>query len=75
MQSTICKQPLTEKVRTALHSSPYLPKSQFTIETEQGHVKIEGTVGTFFQKQMAQEIVIRLDGVERVSNALQVAWT
>lgn len=75
MQATVCKKPLSDKVRTALDSSPYLPATQLTVETESGHVRIEGTVGSFFQKQMAQEIVIRLDGVERVNNELQVAWT
>ena len=74
MQASICQKPLSKKVRTALDSSPYLPKSQYTIETEQGHVRIEGKVGSFFQKQMAQEIVQRLEGVVRVNNALQVAW-
>ena len=75
MQATICPMPLSEKVRTALDSSPYLPKSQFNIEAERGSVRIEGTVGSFYQKQMAQEIVLRLDGVDRVNNDLRVAWT
>ena len=74
MQASICQKPLSQKVRTALDSSPYLPKSQYNIETEEGHVRIEGQVGSFFQKQMAQEIVLRLEGVVRVNNALQVAW-
>lgn len=74
MPATICPMPLSEKVRTALDSSPYLPKSQFSVEAEQGSVRIEGTVGSFYQKQMAQEIVLRLDGVDRLSNELQVAW-
>lgn len=74
MQATICPMPLSEKVRTALDSSPYLPKSQYNIEAEQGSVRIGGTVASFFQKQMAQEIVLRLDGVDQLSNDLQVAW-
>jgi osmotically-inducible protein OsmY len=45
------------------------------VEATDGHVLIEGTVGSFFQKQMAQEVVRRLDGVERVVNQLQVSWT
>jgi hypothetical protein len=32
-------------------------------------------VGSFFQKQMAQEVVLRLDGVQQIENQLQVCWT
>ena len=74
MEATACKMPLLDKVHNALSNSPYFPKSNFTVEADEGHVKIEGTVGSFYQKQMAQELLRRLDGVERVDNALQVNW-
>ena len=36
---------------------------------------LEGTVGSFYQKQMAQEVVRRLDGVQGIENQLQVSWS
>jgi osmotically-inducible protein OsmY len=37
-------------------------------------VRLQGTVGSFYQKQMAQELLRRVDGVERIENQLQVSW-
>ena len=31
-------------------------------------------MSTFFQKQMAQEAIRRVDGVEQIENLLQVNW-
>ncbi len=74
MEATLTARPLLEQVQGALNRSPYVSQKQVQIETIDGHVRLEGTVGTFFQKQMAQELVRRVDGVERVENRLQVNW-
>ena len=74
MEATLGPPPLLDKIQGALDSSPYLPNRQLRVEAQDGHVRIEGTVGSFFQKQMAQEVLLRLDGVERVENQLQVNW-
>ena len=75
MEATLISQPLLDQVQGALSNSPHVPSHQVRVETTDGHVRIEGTVGSFFQKQMAQEVVLRLDGVERIENQLQVSWT
>lgn len=67
--------PLQEAVTAALASSPYVAGSRVRIEAGSGSVRLHGDVGTYFEKQMAQEVVRRIDGVERVENLLQVAWT
>ncbi|HEX5103694.1 MAG TPA: BON domain-containing protein [Pirellulaceae bacterium] len=36
---------------------------------------LQGVVKTYFQKQMAQETVRRVAGVEEVENCLEVTWT
>lgn len=74
MEATLTTHPLLEQVRGALKRSSYITPNQVHIETTDGHVRLEGTVGTFFQKQMAQELVRRVDGVERIENQLQVNW-
>jgi osmotically-inducible protein OsmY len=75
MEATLSTTPLVEQVQSALNRNPYFPARKLRVEATDGHVLIEGTVGSFFQKQMAQEVVRRLDGVERVVNQLQVSWT
>jgi len=66
--------PLQEAVTAALASSPYVVGGRVRIEAGGGRVRLHGDVGTFFEKQMAQEVVRRIDGVEQVENLLQVAW-
>ncbi|MAD80129.1 MAG: BON domain-containing protein [Pirellulaceae bacterium] len=64
--------PLDERIDTVIHSSPYLAGRRFRFKTEADGVTLEGRVGSYFQKQMAQEIVLRIDGVSRIDNRLQV---
>lgn len=72
-QKAVC--PLNEAVFAALNSSPYVaPGARVRIEAGEGRVRLHGDVGTFFEKQMAQEVVRRIDGVQQVENLLQVAW-
>lgn len=67
-------EPLLDQVHGALQKSPYFSPSRFNIEAEDGNVRLRGTVKSFFQKQMAQELVRRVDGVQRIENQLQVNW-
>ena len=73
--NTAEKPSLCDKVSHALTVSPYIRGNRVRVEAGDGHVRLHGDVGTFFEKQMAQEVVRRLDGVQRVENLLQVAWT
>jgi len=72
--SSLPESPLLEKLRGALSQSHFLSPRQVRVETVGGNVRLEGTVGSFYQKQMAQELVRRVDGVETVENQLQVSW-
>lgn len=74
-QSAAAAEPgLAHTVHTALHQSPYLSADKFQVEAGEGHVRLHGEVGSYYEKQMAQETVLRIDGVERIENLLQVAW-
>jgi osmotically-inducible protein OsmY len=74
MELTAPTSSLLAQVQGALSSSPYVNLHSFHVEASGGTVRLHGQVGTFFQKQMAQELVRRLDGVERIENLLQVNW-
>ena len=66
--------PLQDQVKSVLSKSPYLSRKELRVEANNGHVRLEGTVDSFFQKQMAQELLRRVDGVEKIVNQLQVNW-
>jgi len=65
---------LIERVQTAIDSSPYLSGRKLRFETEEGRVTLRGVVDTYFQKQMAQEALRQVDGIDRIKNDLEVTW-
>lgn len=62
-----------ERVEVAVQSNPYLNGRRLRIEAEAGRVVLHGTVQSYFQKQMAQEALRRVDGVEGIENRLIVS--
>lgn len=63
---------LAQRVEVAVQSNPYLAGKTLRIETESGRVVLHGTVRSYFQKQMAQESLRRIDGVQGIENRLIV---
>ena len=66
--------PLFDRICDALTTNPHVPSQNVRVEAADGRVVLKGSVSTFFQKQMAQEAIRRLDGVEQIDNLLQVNW-
>ncbi|MHB8901923.1 MAG: BON domain-containing protein [Thermoguttaceae bacterium] len=67
-----CQTPLNDKVVTALERSPYLSRRNLRFETDEGRITLRGTVRSYFQKQMAQEALREVDGIEEIYNELEV---
>ena len=65
---------LFKRIDTAIHRSPHLSGHTLHIEMRPGRVVLRGVVPSYYQKQVAQEVVRMVDGVERVDNQLEVAW-
>lgn len=66
---------LLQRISHALESSPYIRNRPVQIGTGDGEaVVLEGHVESFFQKQMAQEVIRRVDGVARIDNRLVVSY-
>ena len=59
---------LDSRVHHALQQSPYLSSRKLRFETEQGRVVLRGVVNSYYQKQMAQEALRRLEGVHHIEN-------
>jgi osmotically-inducible protein OsmY len=74
MSTATMQSPLFERIHNALTASPYLPSQQVRVEAADGRVVLKGSVRSFFQKQMAQEAIRRIDGVETIDNLLEVNW-
>ena len=62
------------QVLSALSGSPHIAALKLRFETKEGRVTLRGEVGTYFQKQMAQEALLRIDGLAGVDNELEVNW-
>lgn len=65
---------LQHRVDTALRDNPHLVGHSLASETSEGHVVLRGTVGSFYQKQMAQESLRAIDEIETIANELEVHW-
>jgi osmotically-inducible protein OsmY len=63
---------LMERVQSAIQSNPFVANRNLRFETREGRVILRGKVGSYFQKQMAQEALRRVDGVEAIENYLEV---
>ena len=63
-----------EHIGQALKSSPHVSRRMLRYETSNGHVTLRGTVTSYFEKQMAQEAIRKVDGVAGIENNLQVSW-
>ena len=57
--------PLDDRVLIALEQNPYLSRRNLRFETNEGRVTLRGIVGSYFQKQMAQEAIRHVAGVEK----------
>lgn len=65
---------LSARIYTAIAQHPHLARRKVRFETAEGRVVLRGTVGSYYQKQMAQEALRRLDGVSHIENLLEVNW-
>lgn len=74
MSTAALSRPLFDRICDALTTNPHVPSHQVRVETTDGRVVLSGSVNSFFQKQMAQEAIRRVDGVERIENLLEVNW-
>lgn len=66
---------LEGRVKSALSRNPFLPGRKVHFEAQQGKVVLRGVVGSYYQKQMAQETLRRIEGVHEIENLLQVHWS
>ena len=67
-----CDATLEERIGIAADDSIYLTGSNISIEPDTRRVVVRGVVSSYYEKQMAQETLLRIDGVDSVDNHLEV---
>ena len=50
-------------ISTVFSDHPHLKRRKVHFEAQRGHVVLRGVVNSYYQKQLAQEAVRRLEGV------------
>ena len=65
---------LVDRARTALERSPHLARKRLRLEARQGRLTLRGVVDSYYQKQMAQETLRKVDGIQAIDNLLEVHW-
>jgi osmotically-inducible protein OsmY len=65
-------QEVIAEARERLKSASYAPVRNVSCEYDEGVLFLRGQVPSFFQKQLAQEAVFKLDGVTSVVNQIEV---
>lgn len=66
---------LQDQIENILSANPFLAQQKLQLEAERGRIVLRGVVRSFYQKQMAQETLRYVDGVEEIENLLEVSWT
>lgn len=65
---------LNERLENAIRHNPHFDGRRLRFEASEGKVVLKGTVGSYFEKQMAQESLRRVEGVQEIENDLEVTW-
>ena len=70
--SVTCTNEIHTRAEGALRSSPIYALRELHVEPQNGRLLVSGLVGSFYHKQLAQEVVLGVaEGVE-VVNAVRV---
>lgn len=62
------------RIDHALKGCPHFLGHEVTGTNDEGVVILHGRVDTFYHKQVAQELLRKVSGVERIVNLLEVHW-
>jgi osmotically-inducible protein OsmY len=63
---------LQELAERCLRRNPYLALKNVSCDCRDGVLVLRGCLPSYYLKQVAQEVVARLEGVEAIDNQIQV---
>jgi osmotically-inducible protein OsmY len=65
---------ITTVAKQRIVHQPHLSVQRIWCDFDRGRLILRGQVPSFYFKQLAQEAVADLDGVEQVVNEIEVLW-
>lgn len=66
---------LLDRVSCVFKQSPHVAHRILRFESREDRLILRGTVRTWYQKQMAQEMLRGVEGVGEIENQLEVCWS
>ena len=73
--STTISNSVNQQIEIAINHNPHLLKDKLHFTPKDGRVLLSGQVNSYFEKQMAQEVLRNIDGVSEIQNELTVDWS
>ena len=67
-----CSRHIVLAARERLRKAAYIHVRTVSCEFDEGLLTLHGQVTSYYEKQLAQEAVARIDGVTQVLNAVEV---
>jgi osmotically-inducible protein OsmY len=67
-----CSREVEEAAAGRLRRKPFFPASRVSCEYISGVLRLRGRVSSYYQKQIAQEVVKGLEGVRDIVNEIEV---
>ena len=72
--TTLLNVTITEQIANAVVHHPHLKQRQVHFQNRDGRITINGSVNSYFEKQMAQEALRDIQGITSIENQLEVEW-
>ncbi len=66
---------IPQMAESKLHSKPYQALKNVSCDWRDGVLVLRGRLPSYYLKQVAQEVVVRLDGVGAIDNQIHVMTT
>ncbi len=63
---------MIELAERCLHSNPCLAMKNVSCDYHDGVLVLRGCLPTYYLKQLAQQVVVDLEGVERIDNQVEI---
>ena len=63
---------ISELAKRRLHGNSHQALKNISCTYQDGLLVLQGTLPTYYLKQVAQETLARMEGVERIENRIQV---
>ena len=74
LKATTRSNTTTDAAEQRISQQPQLAFERISCKFDDGRLFLRGRVPSFYQKQLAQEAIAGMEGVDQVVNEIQVVW-